>query len=191
MEDRKGFNRFLADNEKAQQAFVIAQAAHDGQMRKWTKTPEPYISHPRRVAERAYNYLITCNRKDEDDLNVVCAALLHDVIEDTAFPPYKIKEMFSDDVYNLVVELTDPPFPEGMPRDHKFGITVKKWHSLSPLASLIKLADRLDNLGDANQAPKRWLEKYLVESSILAAILGPRWPHMGRELEEKILKLGP
>lgn len=189
MADKKDFSSYMGSKDSVVIAYGVAASAHIHQTRKWTKEPEPYIKHPRRVAEKVYNYLITCPRKDGDLENAVCAALLHDVREDTPYPHQAIEERFGKEVYDLVLELTDPPFEAGMPRDHKFGITVKKWYGLSPLASLIKLADRLDNLADADNAPKKWLDKYLVESSILEAILGPRWPHLGQQLSDRIESL--
>lgn len=188
MEDSR-FNDYLAHNEQVQKAYVVAQFAHQGQMRKWTPQPEPYIVHPRRVANTVYNYLITCNCTTYDIENSVCAAFLHDVIEDTDYPEKKLLDMFGNVAYNLVVELTDPPFEEGASRDYKLGVNVKRWYHLSRFASVIKVADRYDNLQDAGYAPKKWLAKYLVESSILNAILGPRSPSLAAELRDRIENL--
>ena len=53
-------------------AILYATEAHKGQLRKFTNTP--YIEHPIEVAIEV--------SKITDDVNMICAALLHDVLED-------------------------------------------------------------------------------------------------------------
>lgn len=182
----------VESNVIVDKALEIATAAHEGQLRKWTNTPEPYITHPIRVAKEVSNYIKWFYHYEPDEQllqNVVAAALLHDVVEDTQYPLDKIREAVGDEVLNIVMELTDDVFPEGTPRDYKFGVAVKKWYGLSSSASMIKLADRIDNLSDAQNAPKRWLDKYLVESDILYCVLGERHPRLGAALKSRVDEL--
>ena len=57
---------------KVDDAMVFAAKAHEGQFRKGTR--RPYIVHPIEVAD-----IVSGMTKDED---VICAAVLHDTIED-------------------------------------------------------------------------------------------------------------
>ena len=66
---------YITDKEKIQKiikAYNLANEKHEGQFRK---SGEPYILHPLNVA-----YILTDIKADTDTL---CAALLHDTIEDT------------------------------------------------------------------------------------------------------------
>src|SRR5690606_11185810 len=83
----------------------FAEMAHRGQTRKYTV--EPYIVHPVRVMEICRQ--VTCDTK------VLYAALLHDVLEDTAVTAYEIHSYLyallgtpgAKQTLDLVVELTD------------------------------------------------------------------------------------
>src|SRR5918993_2837174 len=75
-----GFNRLLkpfensiADVMKITRAFSIAIKVHSGQVKKGNKI-EPYINHPLRVA------LILTEELYEYDIDLVCAAILHDTL---------------------------------------------------------------------------------------------------------------
>src|SRR5690625_4817194 len=67
-----------------QQAKSFAEKAHKGQRRKNANIP--YITHPIRVAER----LESIHASDE----LICAAYLHDVVEDTPFEIEDIEQPF-------------------------------------------------------------------------------------------------
>ena len=68
-----GFNDLLQD-----QAFNFAKQAHDGVKRR---SGEPYIMHPIAVAK------IVCSEMGLGSTSI-CAALLHDVVEDTEYTVY-------------------------------------------------------------------------------------------------------
>ena len=76
-------------------AFVFAEQAHRPQRRK---NGDPYIGHPVAVAR------ILCDlRLDEES---ICAALLHDVVEDTDVQLEDLREIFSDQIAELVDGVT-------------------------------------------------------------------------------------
>ncbi len=77
------------------QALDLAVEAHEGQRRK---SGEPYIIHPILVAA------ITASLSS--DPTMVIAALLHDVVEDTAYTIEEIGERFGKDVEHIVAGLT-------------------------------------------------------------------------------------
>ena len=76
-------------------AYEMAYEAHDGQKRK---TGEPYIIHPIWVA-----LILTDLKVDTDTL---CAALLHDTVEDTNITLEKIEKEFNKEVATLVDGVT-------------------------------------------------------------------------------------
>ena len=65
------------DKQMIQKAAVFAAKAHEGMMRKGSKIP--YIYHPMEVA------LIVAQMTDDPE--VIAAAYLHDVLEDTSVTP--------------------------------------------------------------------------------------------------------
>jgi len=125
----------------------FAEMAHRGQTRKYTV--EPYIVHPVRVMEICRQ--VTCDTK------VLCAALLHDVLEDTAVTAYEIHSYLyallgtpgAKQTLDLVVELTDvytkSAYPEWNRRKRKEAET-ERLAGISPAAQTIKYADILDNI---------------------------------------------
>ena len=74
-----------------QQAFAFSRDAHEGQVRK---SGEPYITHPIAVA-----HILTGWRLDAQGL---CAALLHDTMEDTGVAKSTLHERFGLTVADLV-----------------------------------------------------------------------------------------
>jgi len=86
-------------SDKMVAAFNFAAHAHQKQKRKGSKTP--YIAHPMAVAS-----LVLEHGGGED---VVCAALLHDTIEDCGTLPDTILVGFGQTVLDLVQAVTNPP----------------------------------------------------------------------------------
>jgi len=84
-----------------QKALLFATAAHYaiGQTRKYSG--EPYIVHPVAVAELVMSVPHTPE--------MVAAALLHDVLEDTDVPYSVLEEEFGSTVAEYVQLLSDPP----------------------------------------------------------------------------------
>ncbi len=83
------------DIEKVKRAFAVAEEAHGDQKRR---SGEPYIIHPIAVAQ-----ILADTGMDKD---AICAALLHDVVEDTEKTSEDIKNMFGEDVQLLVSGVT-------------------------------------------------------------------------------------
>jgi len=79
-----------------EKADHLAARAHEGQVRK--EGGIPYITHPRAVAEilNAYNF----------PEQVIAAALVHDVLEDTTVTPEELRAELGDDVLRMVEELS-------------------------------------------------------------------------------------
>jgi guanosine-3',5'-bis(diphosphate) 3'-pyrophosphohydrolase len=123
-------------------ALGFAAVKHRHQFRRDNKTP--YITHCIRVA----NIVDLHAKLDLDYTNLMCAAYLHDTLEDTATTYDELVEHFNHSVANLVVELTNSPDGEKLKGYDKDQYILDKMLSMSDSALLVKLADRLDNTLD-------------------------------------------
>jgi guanosine-3',5'-bis(diphosphate) 3'-pyrophosphohydrolase len=119
-------------------AYAFAEAAHRGQRRKDDRA---FIAHPVRVAR-----LLAARGYDDE---VVAAALLHDVVEDTPVTLNEVRERFGERVAELVACVTeDPSLPTGE-RKRAYREGVRK----SPLAArAICAADKVCNVSDLHEA---------------------------------------
>lgn len=81
--------------EKCYQAYLVAEKAHAGQMRR---SGEPYITHPVSAA------LILARMRL--DFQTIMATLLHDVVEDTSISKEDLKQQFGEEVTALVDGVT-------------------------------------------------------------------------------------
>ncbi|MCC7059638.1 MAG: bifunctional (p)ppGpp synthetase/guanosine-3',5'-bis(diphosphate) 3'-pyrophosphohydrolase [Burkholderiaceae bacterium] len=133
------------DLRRIREAYRFSDEAHLGQFRS---SGEPYISHPIAVAE------ILCNWKlDADSL---MAALLHDVIEDTAVGKQVLIERFGPHVADLVDGLSKLERIEFASKEQQQAESFRKM--LLAMARdvrviLIKLADRLHNMQTLDAVP--------------------------------------
>lgn len=75
--------------------------------------------------------------------DVVCAAFLHDAIEDQKIAAQTIAAMFGAAVAAMVEEVTDD---KTLPRAERKALQIAHASSLSPGAKLIKLADKISNV---------------------------------------------
>jgi guanosine-3',5'-bis(diphosphate) 3'-pyrophosphohydrolase len=154
-EDLERFNARLAtylkpeDITRVGAAYVFANAAHRGQMRL---TGAPYISHPLAVAETLAGWHL--------DSHALTAALLHDVMEDTAITKDQIAERFGKVAAELVDGVSKLDRIEHQSFEEAQAENFRKM--LLAMARdvrviLIKLADRLHNMQtlDAMRPEKR------------------------------------
>lgn len=131
-------SRFSAEEMKVvESAFELAKQAHSLQTRK---SGEPYILHPLAVARIVGVDL-------ESEPNMVAAALLHDVVEDTPYTLSDVAARFGDDVAALVKVVTKNPkrsYDKSKQIDN-FRQILESVHT-DVRALLIKLSDRLHNM---------------------------------------------
>lgn len=146
-----------------ERARVFATAAHAavGQVRKYTG--EAYINHPAEVVA----ILETIQPSDE----MLAAAWLHDVVEDTGVPLCLIRQEFGHDVAYMVSGLTDISTPEmgnraarkALDRAHIAG----QWAS----TKTVKLADLISNTRSIVKHDPRFAEVYMAEKRELLTVL--------------------
>lgn len=120
---------------------------HQNQRRKG-RSKRPYIGHCIEVAST----LVSVGKVE--DVNVIVAALLHDVVEDTDITNDQIREKYGDLVAGLVAEVTDD---KNLKKKQRKELQVEHAPALSPGAKLIKIADKISNVREiANDPPKKW-----------------------------------
>jgi (p)ppGpp synthase/HD superfamily hydrolase len=113
----------------------FAMCAHRNQRRKYEDAP--YVVHCERVARTVAQY--------SDDPNVIAAAFMHDLLEDTDVTAEEMRRVFGDAITDLVLEVTDVSRPSDSKR------TVRKEKDREHLSrssaggATIKLADLIDN----------------------------------------------
>ncbi len=127
-----------SDIGRIEQAYQFSDTAHQGQFRK---SGQPYISHPLAVAEIVADWQL--------DAQAVMAALLHDVVEDTAVSTGEITERFGKPVAELVDGVSKLDRIEFQSQADAQAENFRKM--LLAMARdvrviLIKLADRLHNM---------------------------------------------
>ncbi len=127
------------------QASVYAAEKHKYQRRKGFNQV-PYINHPLKVA-------LTLCECDETEENILIAAILHDVIEDTDASYEEITREFNKEIADLVIEVTDD---KELPYAIRKELQVKGAPSLSEGAKKIKIADKICNIRDIVNYPLDW-----------------------------------
>lgn len=144
-------------------AVAFAAAAHDGQRRKGTG--DTYILHPVRVAKRVAELTI-----DDPDAHrqMIIAALLHDVLEDTHATPQQIERRFGAAVLQLVEHLTEDM---SLPHGERVRCMFEHVGQLPREARLIKLVDRLDNVNEMDGLPREFISRYCRETRTLLGVL--------------------
>ncbi len=138
IKDAKKYNR-RSNSKLILKAYDYAKLHHEGQFRK---SGEPYIIHPVEVA-----YIVTTLELDDD---AICAALLHDVVEDTGVTREDIISEFGEEIANLVDGVTKlgkiahylDKEEEQVENYRKFFMAMAK----DIRVLMIKLADRLHNM---------------------------------------------
>ncbi len=153
----------LYDTRKIQAAYEFAENAHRGQVRT---SGEPYISHPVAVA---YILLEMCM-----DTDTLCAALLHDVVEDTGVELDTIRKKFGEDVALLVDGVTKIGQVPLNTKEEQHAENIRKIlmaMSKDIRVIIIKLADRLHNMRTlACRPPEKQRKTSLETMSFYAPI---------------------
>jgi guanosine-3',5'-bis(diphosphate) 3'-pyrophosphohydrolase len=131
------------------EALAFAAERHKNQTRKGEGNI-PYINHPIAVTRLLSKF-------GETNQDLFIAALLHDVIEDTAKGKKEIKELsdlirdkFSENVLNIVLEVSDD---KSLPVEERKHLQIIHTPKLSNVAKKLKIADKICNLIDIKDNP--------------------------------------
>lgn len=133
----EGTPEFLAGPGLAREAFEFARDAHEGQERKGDGSP--YINHPIELARLLH-------ASGHDDSELLAAAFLHDVVEDSDTTLDEIEETFGSGVHELVRAMTEDKDVE--PYERRKDHHRDQVEAAGERAVLIYAADKVANLRD-------------------------------------------
>ncbi|MCK5823733.1 MAG: HD domain-containing protein [Bacteroidales bacterium] len=126
-------------------AYNYAAQKHKGQVRKGNDKA-PYINHPISVV-----HTLTSTGNVVDNATII-AGILHDVIEDTNTNPNEIAELFSWEIANIVLEISDK---KNISSDKRKAMQIFNASKLTHKAKLIRIADKICNVRDIIDFPPR------------------------------------
>ena len=154
-------------------ALVFSAEKHSKQRRKDVEE-SPYINHPIALANiLAQRWVI--------DENVLCAAILHDTIEDTKTTADELRKHFGEKITSIVLEVSDD---KSLDKDVRKQLQIDHAASLSKEAKLVKLADKIANITDIiNTPPVKWTRERKQEyfAWAKAVVDNLRGAHQGLE----------
>lgn len=160
----EGFTMELTGMDLVHKAQVYAIAAHAavGQLRKYTN--EPYIVHPAEVANIVASV-------EGATFEMIAAAWLHDVVEDTGCTLTDINLSFGPEVAALVGWLTDVSRPEDGNRAARKARDREHTAQAPAEAQTIKLADLISNSRSIVAHDPEFAKTYLEEKRMLLEVL--------------------
>lgn len=144
------------DLEKITQAYKVAEKAHEGQLRT---SGDPYITHPLAVAAILLDYCM--------DTDTICAALLHDTVEDTDVTLDELRKKFGEDVALMVDGVTKIGLVPLVSKEEQQAENIRKIlmaMSKDIRVIIIKLADRLHNMRTLAARPPEKQRKTSLET---------------------------
>lgn len=124
-------------------AAQFAAEKHRNQRRKDVDA-SPYINHPLGLAS------VLAVEGGVENPETICAALLHDTIEDTDTTVEELSALFGDRITGIVLEVTDDKSLDKAVRKEE---QIRHAPHISPEAKLVKLADKICNLRDILASP--------------------------------------
>ena len=133
----------MSDTTLILRAASFAAHKHRDQRRK-DAAASPYINHPLTLAS------VLAVEGNVTDAATLCAALLHDTIEDTDTTADELEHEFGAEIRRVVEEVTDD---KTLPKAARKRAQVEHAAHISEKAKLVKLADKIANLRDVATAP--------------------------------------
>jgi GTP pyrophosphokinase len=158
----------VVDRDQVAAAFVFACEHHADQRRR---SGEDFITHPVGVARICAGLRL--------ETEVLCAALLHDTVEDTSASLDEVHEEFGEEVASLVDGVTKLTGITFQSRDEAQAENYRKMMlamASDPRVIFIKLADRLHNMRTLSALPK---QKQLEKAKETLDIYGPLAHRLG------------
>lgn len=149
-------------------AVAFAANKHKNQRRKDAEA-SPYINHPIALAN------VLANEGGIANKDVLCAAILHDTIEDTETTEDELRKEFGDKITSIVLEVTDD---KTLPKDVRKQNQIDHAPNSSIEAKMVKLADKICNVRDIiSMPPVNWTVErkrayFKWSSDVVAGIRG-------------------
>lgn len=162
---------------------------HGEQLRKYA--PDRYMVHPVRVMEKLKNYT--------DDITILAAALLHDVLEDTPVTRSEMQDFLetlltvqqAERTAELVVELSDVYVKKDFPnlnRRTRKSKELERLEKTSADSQTIKYSDILDNSLEISDQDPQFARVYLSEASLILKKLDKGNPELRKEAMKTVEK---
>lgn len=142
-------------------ATKFASAAHNGHKRKYTG--DPYTVHLFAVAKMVKDHGLSNH--------AICAAILHDTVEDTLITHHDIKMAFGGRVSDLVKMLTDVSTPNDGNRATRKAMDASHLSHSDSVGASIKLADLIDNSRSIVDHDPKFAKVFLAEKAALLKVL--------------------
>ena len=139
----------------------FATIAHEGQLRRYSNIP--YIVHPISVA-----FIVASVNNDPD---VIAAALLHDILEDTNNTIDDLLNFVGGRITEFVMDVTDVSKPSDGNRKIRKEIDREHMAAGAPESKTIKLADMIDNIPSIIKHDKGFAKIYIEEKKRLLPYL--------------------
>ncbi|GAA5834992.1 hypothetical protein JCM3766R1_002064 [Sporobolomyces carnicolor] len=165
----------------------FAALAHQHQRRKSPAAPA-YIQHPLDVARRiASSPSSLADGPAPVPIDLLCAALCHDVLEDTDVTEAELRKQVGDRVTEIVLECSDD---KSLGKLERKQAQIDHARDKSDYAKHVKLADKLSNLNDLispQGRPAGWpverIQEYFIWSKKVTDQCVSVNPGLGRELD--------
>lgn len=149
------------NSDLVRKAIHFSMEKHKDQKRR--NNNNPYIVHPISVFSIVKKY-----KGSKNSEMLLCAALLHDIIEDTSTTWEELVVEFNTDIANIVKELSYDP---NVKKEDLFNYKKQRMLEMSNYALVIKLADNFDNITDepSEKQINNYMEliKYIEENRVL------------------------
>jgi len=148
----------LVEGDRERRACEFATAAHArvGQRRKYTG--QPYIEHPAAV--------VALVRTVPHDEAMLCAAWMHDLIEDCGVAADDIERLLGYDVAQLVVQVTGVSKPSDGNRRTRKAIDREHLARACPRGKTIKIADIIHNMASIATCDPAFARVYVPEKAL-------------------------
>jgi hypothetical protein len=153
----------MNDSTLIERAKSFATSYHQRINHRRKYTGQPYEMHLKSVAQ------LVAEVTDRQEL--VAAAWLHDVVEDTPATHYEIEQAFGKQVAQLVREVTDVSRPGDGNRAQRKAIDRDHLSQASNDGQTVKLADIIDNTRDICKHDPDFARVYLNEAQALLQVL--------------------
>jgi len=124
-------------------AVAFAAEKHRNQRRK-NADASPYINHPIALTN------VLANEGGITNKDVLCAAMLHDTIEDTETTEAELRLAFGVKIASIVLEVTDD---KSLDKAARKQMQIEHAPHISIEAKMVKLADKICNLRDVLASP--------------------------------------
>lgn len=167
-------------SELTEKARIFCIAAHEAVQHKRKYTGEPYFTHPYAVANMIKDFWYT--------EEMICAAYLHDVVEDANINIEVIEDIFGPIVASYVSGLTDVSKPSDGNRAIRKYIDREHTAQQCPEVKTIKLADLIHNSESILKHDKEFAKVYILEKELLLKVLKEGDEHLWRMANGIVVK---